>query len=99
LLSQSELVLLPLSNQSVACGQSVLLRVLRNAKPLIATRHESIENYLGEDYPGFVPAANINEMRSMIRRALNDQRFRSELAQRVSKAADLLGSMTRRSKK
>lgn len=90
LLAQSKLVVLPLRNQGEACGQSVLLRVLRNAKPLIVTRHESIEDYLGADYPGFVRAGDINDMQSMIRLVLENQDVRNELAFRVTKAAELL---------
>ena len=42
LLARSRLVAMPLKSQGEACGQSVLLRVLRNGKPLVATRHEEV---------------------------------------------------------
>lgn len=90
LLAQSKLVVLPLRSQGEACGQSVLLRVFRNGKPLIVTRHESIEDYLGADYPGFVPAGDVDAMQSMIRRVLGNESFRNELAIKVRNAAEAL---------
>lgn len=87
LLAGAKLVVLPLRETGEACGQSVLLRVLRNAKPLILTRHESVEDYLGADYPGFIPAEDIYAMRSMLQRAIQDKTFRAELARSVAVAA------------
>jgi hypothetical protein len=90
LLAQSKLVVLPLYNKGEACGQSVLLRVLRNGKPLIVTRHESVENYLGTDYPGFVKAGDRYALQKMIQHALCDSQYRNELSLAISKAAKLL---------
>ena len=94
LLAQSKLVVLPLCNQGEACGQSVLIRTLRNGKPLIATRHESIVDYLGTDYPGFVPAGNHQAMRSMVESAFVDYRFRNTLASKVSVSSELLEELS-----
>ncbi|KAB8041456.1 glycosyltransferase family protein [Janthinobacterium aquaticum] len=87
LLARSRVVAMPLKSQGEACGQSVVLRVLRNGKPLIATRHEAIEAYLGADYAGFVAAGDSLAMREGLRRALCDPHFRAQLAEQVSRAA------------
>lgn len=86
LLARSRIVAMPLKSQGEACGQSVLLRVLRNGKPLVATRHESIEEYLGADYPGFVARDDVEAMRATLLRALSDDQFRSQLATGVQRA-------------
>lgn len=83
LLAKCRVVAMPLKSQGEACGQSVLLRVLRNGKPLIATRHEAIEAYLGHDYQGFVPHGDIDAMRTALLRALHDDTFRSMLGQQI----------------
>lgn len=90
LLARSSVVAMPLRGLGEACGQSVLLRVLRHGKPLVATRHEAIEAYLGEDYPGFVPHDDVHAMRQALARALEQPARRAELAQRVRLAAGRL---------
>ncbi len=90
LLARSSVVAMPLRGLGEACGQSVLLRVLRHGKPLVATRHEAIEAYLGEDYPGFVPHDDVQAMRQALARALEQPARREELAQRVRMAAGKL---------
>ena len=86
LLARSRVVAMPLRSQGEACGQSVLLRVLRNGKPLVTTRHESIEAYLGTDYPGFVRHDDVDSMRETLQRALTDAAFREELATAIRHA-------------
>ncbi|WP_028100374.1 glycosyltransferase [Pseudoduganella violaceinigra] len=90
LLARSSVVAMPLRGLGEACGQSVLLRVLRHGKPLVATRHEAIEAYLGEDYPGFVPHDDVQAMRQALACALEQPARRAELAQRVRTAAGRL---------
>lgn len=90
LLAHSRLVAMPLKSTGEACGQSVLLRVLRNGKPLVATRHESIEEYLGPDYPGFVDHDDVAAMRDTLRRALEDDVFRAGLAATIRQAGERL---------
>lgn len=90
LLAHSRLVAMPLKSTGEACGQSVLLRVLRNGKPLVATRHESIEEYLGPDYPGFVDHDDVAAMRDTLRRALEDDAFRAGLAATIRQAGERL---------
>lgn len=90
LLARSRVVAMPLRSQGDACGQSVLLRVLRNGKPMIATYHESIEAYLGKDYPGFVPHNNVEAMRSALTRALEDSGYRDTLTQAINRANEKL---------
>ena len=87
LLARSKVVAMPLKSQGEACGQSVLLRVLRNGKPLIATRHEAIEAYLGSDYQGFVAPGDAGAMRERLRQALTDEPFRAMLSQQIVHAA------------
>lgn len=90
LLARSTVVAMPLRGAGEACGQSVLLRVLRHGKPLVATRHEAIEAYLGADYPGFVPHDDVHAMRSALAGVLAQPAWREELAQRVRQAAQVL---------
>ncbi|HEY0586365.1 MAG TPA: glycosyltransferase [Pseudoduganella sp.] len=90
LLARSSVVAMPLRGLGEACGQSVLLRVLRHGKPLVATRHEAIEAYLGEDYPGFVPHDDVQAMHQALARVLEQPARREELAQRVRQAAGRL---------
>jgi glycosyltransferase involved in cell wall biosynthesis len=86
LLARSTVVAMPLRSQGEACGQSVLLRVLRNGKPLVATRHESIEEYLGADYPGFVPHNDVTALRAALASALQQPALREELSERIREA-------------
>ena len=86
LLARSSVVVMPLRSQGEACGQSVLLRVLRNGKPLVATRHESIEEYLGADYPGFVPHNDVDALRAALASALSEPALRLTLAERIRQA-------------
>ncbi|MGZ5544759.1 MAG: hypothetical protein ACXWIU_08790 [Limisphaerales bacterium] len=90
LLARSRVVAMPLKGQGEACGQSVLLRVLRNGKPLIATRHESIEAYLGKDYPGFVRPNDVIEMRAALEKVLRDSEWSEKLGRAVRAAAKQL---------
>ncbi|WP_395406741.1 glycosyltransferase [Pseudoduganella sp. UC29_106] len=86
LLARSTVVAMPLRSQGEACGQSVLLRVLRNGKPLVATRHESIEEYLGADYPGFVPHNDVTALRTALASALEQPGLRAVLSERIREA-------------
>ncbi|HEY1147695.1 MAG TPA: glycosyltransferase [Pseudoduganella sp.] len=86
LLARSTVVAMPLRSQGEACGQSVLLRVLRNGKPLVATRHESIEEYLGADYPGFVPHNDVTALRTALASALEQPALRAVLSERIREA-------------
>lgn len=88
LLAGCALAVIPLRSTGDACGQSVLLRVLRSGKPLVATRHESIEAYLGGDFPGFVEPNNALALRTAIIKALSEAAFRDLLQQRARKAAE-----------
>lgn len=90
LLARSKVVAMPLRGSGEACGQSVLLRVLRHGKPLVATRHEAIEAYLGADYPGFVPHGDVHAMRSALAGVLQQPARCEELARRVRQAARVL---------
>jgi glycosyltransferase involved in cell wall biosynthesis len=91
-LAGSRLVVMPLQSVGEACGQSVLLRVLRNSKPLITSRHESIVDYLGEDYPGFVAPGDVDALSSSIERALSDASFRALLTAAVQSATERLAA-------
>ncbi|OEZ81962.1 hypothetical protein JAB6_35510 [Janthinobacterium sp. HH104] len=93
LLAASRVVAMPLKSQGEACGQSVLLRVLRNRKPLVATRHEAIEAYLGSDYPGFVPHDDVEAMRATLERAVEDATFRKALSDAIMQAESRLAKV------
>jgi glycosyltransferase involved in cell wall biosynthesis len=90
LLAKSSVVAMPLHSQGEACGQSVLLRVLRNGKPLVTTRHESIEAYLGKDYPGFVKHNDEEALRQGIVRAIDDASYRMALSTAIRTASERL---------
>lgn len=84
-LAGSRVVVIPLKSVGDACGQSVLLRVLRTEKPLIITRQQAVEEYLGADYPGYVPANDPEALKQSIRRAYEDSAYRQQLATAVAK--------------
>lgn len=90
LLAGARVVAMPLKSQGEACGQSVLMRVLRNGKPMITTYHESIEAYLGKDYPGFVAPDDAAAMRHSLHRALDDDAYRAQLASAIKRAGDAI---------
>jgi glycosyltransferase involved in cell wall biosynthesis len=77
------LLVLPLQEGGEACGQNVLFRGIRHSRPVVATRHDSLIDYLGDDYPGFVPANDPEALRAAIERGLSDDGFRSSLLERV----------------
>jgi glycosyltransferase involved in cell wall biosynthesis len=87
LLAGCELLVLPLRKGGEACGQNVLFRAIRYDKPVVATRHDALVDYLGADYPGFVPADDAPAMRQAIDRALEDHAFRDSLVERVKDLA------------
>jgi glycosyltransferase involved in cell wall biosynthesis len=87
LLAGCELLVLPLHKSGEACGQNVLFRGIRYGKPVVATRHDALVDYLGSDYPGFVPANDVWAMRDRIAHALSDDAFRNILADRVKTLA------------
>lgn len=84
-LAGSRLVVIPLKSAGDACGQSVLLRVLRNEKPLIITRQQAVEEYLGSDYPGYVPANDPEALEESIKRAYEDNAYRQLLAAAIAR--------------
>ena len=93
LLAKSRLVVLPLKESGEACGQSVLLRVLRNHKPLVITRHESVEGYLGTGYPGFVQPSNSAELAATIQQAYSsDGAFLKVLRTHVRQSQEKLSA-------
>jgi glycosyltransferase involved in cell wall biosynthesis len=71
----------------------VLAKGIRYNRPIVATRHDALIDYLGEDYPGFVPANDPDAMRASIVRALSDQRFRASLLERIEVSAQMLRKM------
>jgi glycosyltransferase involved in cell wall biosynthesis len=83
LVASCALLVLPLKQGGEACGQNVLFRGMRNYRPVVATRHESLIDYLGDDYPGFVPAHDSEALRAAIERALSDGEFRESILGRL----------------
>jgi glycosyltransferase involved in cell wall biosynthesis len=81
------LLVLPLREGGEACGQGVLVRGIQHTRPVVATRHDSLIDYLGTDYSGFVPARDPNALRIAIERGLRDLDFRGSLLERVRAAA------------
>jgi glycosyltransferase involved in cell wall biosynthesis len=87
LISGCALLVLPLRQGGEACGQNVLFRGIRHERPIVATRHDSLVDYLGADYPGFVPARDPEALRVAIDRGLRDDGFRLALLERVEATA------------
>jgi glycosyltransferase involved in cell wall biosynthesis len=82
-----ELLVLPLRPGGEACGQGVLVRAIHHRRPVVATRHDSLIAYFGDDYAGFVPPADPGAMRVAIERGLHDDAFRRRLLDRVNSVA------------
>jgi glycosyltransferase involved in cell wall biosynthesis len=87
LIARCALLVLPLRAGGEACGQNVLFRGLRHHRPVVATRHEALIDYLGDDYPGFVPTHDPVALRTAIEHGLSDQTFRRLLLERVTTRA------------
>jgi glycosyltransferase involved in cell wall biosynthesis len=81
------LLVLPLRPGGEACGQGVLVRAIQHRRPVVATRHDSLIPYLGEDYPGLVPPSDADAMRNAIERGLHDVGYRRRLVDRIDAAA------------
>jgi glycosyltransferase involved in cell wall biosynthesis len=93
LLAGCSVLVLPLRAGGEACGQTVLVSGIRYQRPIVATRHDSLVDYLGDDYPGFVPAHDAEALRVAIARALSDEPFRRSLLDRVTASAQMLEKM------
>jgi hypothetical protein len=87
LIAGCALLVLPLRAGGEACGQNVLFRGLRHHRPVVATRHEALVDYLGDDYPGFVPTHDPAALRIAIERGLSEEPFRRRLLERVTARA------------
>jgi glycosyltransferase involved in cell wall biosynthesis len=87
LLANCALVVLPLRAGGEACGQGVLFRAIQRNRPVVVTRHDSLIDYLGDDYVGFVPPNDPEALRTGIERALRDDAFRQSLRAGVRKAS------------
>jgi glycosyltransferase involved in cell wall biosynthesis len=87
LVRRCAVLVLPLREGGEACGQGVLVRGIHHHRPVVATRHDSLIDYLGADYAGFVPANDPEALRVGIERALHDDRFRHALVERVEAVA------------
>jgi glycosyltransferase involved in cell wall biosynthesis len=87
LISRCAVLVLPLREGGEACGQGVLVRGIHHNRPVVATRHDSLVDYLGDDYRGFVPADDPEALRIAIERGLHDDGFRHALLERVQAAA------------
>jgi glycosyltransferase involved in cell wall biosynthesis len=90
LISGCALLVLPLRAAGEASGQNVLFRGIRHVRPVVATRHDSLVEYLGHDYPGFVPASDSEALRHAIDRGLHDDAFRRTLIEGVRAASERL---------
>jgi glycosyltransferase involved in cell wall biosynthesis len=93
LVAGCSLLVLPLRAGGEACGQTVLLSGIRHDRPIVATRHHALIDYLGPDYPGFVPAHDPAALRDAIARALSDPSFRRSLRDRVHASGEKLRDM------
>jgi glycosyltransferase involved in cell wall biosynthesis len=94
LLAGCAVLVLPLQAGGEACGQTVLVTGIRCNRPVIATRHDSLVDYLGHDYPGFVSPHDADALRAAVDRALYDGGFRQLLVDRIAKASETLEAMS-----
>lgn len=78
------LLVLPLRASGEASGQKVLMRGMRYLRPVVATRHTALVDYLGEDYPGFVAPEDAQALRDVIDRGMAHDGFRQTLIDRIS---------------
>jgi glycosyltransferase involved in cell wall biosynthesis len=83
LISACSVLVIPLRDGGEASGQNVLFRGIHHGRPVIATRHEALVDYLGDDYPGFVPAADPIALCDAIERAITDGPYRAALVERI----------------
>ena len=84
LLAASHLLVVPLRAAGEASGQSVLLRGIQHRRPIVATRHDGLIDYLGPSYSGFVPAEDPAALGAAIERVMSDEGFRLILVEEVS---------------
>jgi hypothetical protein len=87
LIGRCALLVLPLRAGGEACGQGVLFRAIQRNRPVVATRHDSLIEYLGDDYAGFVPPNDPEALRTAIERGLHDDAFRESLLEGVKAAS------------
>lgn len=87
LLGNCALLVLPLRAGGEACGQGVLFRAIQRSRPVVGTRHDSLIDYLGDDYVGFVAPNDPQALRTAIERALRDDAFRRSLLAGVRNAS------------
>jgi glycosyltransferase involved in cell wall biosynthesis len=87
LIRRCRVLVLPLEEGGEACGQSVLVRGIQHCRPVVATRHDSLVDYLGDDYAGFVPPRDPDALRAAIERCLHDHVFRASLLARIEAAS------------
>jgi glycosyltransferase involved in cell wall biosynthesis len=90
LLAGCHLLVVPLRATGEASGQSVLFFGIQHGRPFVGTRHDGLIDYLGEGYPGFVPAEDPAALRTAIRRAMSEESFRRELMQEISARREFL---------
>lgn len=83
LLGGCHLLVVPLQASGEASGQSVLFRGIQHGRPFVGTRHDGLVDYLGENYPGFVPAGDPAALRTAISRAMSQESFRDALMQEI----------------
>jgi glycosyltransferase involved in cell wall biosynthesis len=83
LIAACAVLVIPLRKGGEACGQNVLFRGIHHGRPVVATRHDALVDYLGDDYPGFVPAADPVALCDAIERAVADGAYRAALIERI----------------
>jgi glycosyltransferase involved in cell wall biosynthesis len=90
LLAGAQVLVVPLRAAGEASGQSVLLYGIQHRRPIVATRHDALIDYLGPSYAGFVPARDPAALAAAIDRAMSDEGFRRSLIDQVSSRRESL---------
>ncbi len=83
LLGACHVLVVPLRPVGEASGQSVLNRAIRYGRPVIATRHDGVVDYLGAEYSGYVTPGDPEALRSAIGRVMSDDGYRQKLMEEV----------------
>lgn len=80
-LNNSLFVVIPLGVNDISAGQMVLIQAMAFAKPTIVTRTETIEEYVSNEVQSLlVTQGNVTELRSSIRRLIDDHELAGRLA-------------------
>jgi glycosyltransferase involved in cell wall biosynthesis len=84
LISKAKIVVLPLQNQKISIGQSVLLQAMSMGKPVIATNTNATVDYIEHNRNGIlVSPGNAEELESEIKKLEKDRDLRTRIGKQA----------------